>query len=60
MIKDKNKLLKSEVDWFDDKGKLVILNNKALRKLKKGENLKSYGKISLIPKKYLRIKGVKW
>jgi major membrane immunogen (membrane-anchored lipoprotein) len=49
-MKDKNKVKqgkidKSEYDYFDKKGNLVIKNKIALREIKMGEILYSYGKI---------------
>ena len=39
------KISKEEMDWFDKKGNLVILNGIALRNLKKDESLFTYGQI---------------
>ena len=39
------KISKEEMDWFDKKGNLVILNGIALKNLKKDESLFTYGQI---------------
>jgi len=42
------KLKKEEMDWFSEDGKeFVILDGKALRDIKEGEILVSYGKVCL-------------